>query len=72
MAKGTSDMIEVPSDQEDSGSDLDDNFQSTSMEQTTSEALQSDSPSVISLLDRLRSPSCRFGPKETIEAKSSP
>ena len=48
-------MVEVPSDQ-DSGSDLDDNFQSTSMEQTTSESLQSDSPSVISLLDRLRSP----------------
>ena len=35
MAEGTSDMVEVPSDQEDSGSDLDDNFQSTSMEQTT-------------------------------------
>ena len=51
-------MVEVPSDQEiqDSGSDPDDNFQSTSMEQTTSESLQSDSPSVISLLDRLRSP----------------
>ena len=48
-------MVEVPSDQ-DSGSDPDDNFQSTSMEQTTSESLQSDSPSVISLLDRLRSP----------------
>ena len=51
MAEGTSDMVEVPSDQ-DSGSDPDDNFQSTSMEQTTSESLQSDSPSVISLLDR--------------------
>ena len=51
-------MVEVPCDQEiqDSGSDPDDNFQSTSMEQTTSESLQSDSPSVISLLDRLRSP----------------
>ena len=51
-------MVEVPSDQEiqDSGSDPDDNFRSTSMEQTTSESLQSDSPSVISQLDRLRSP----------------
>ena len=51
-------MVEVPSDQEiqDSGSDPDDNFQSTSMEQTTSESLQSDSPSVISLLGRLGSP----------------
>ena len=51
-------MVEVPSDQEiqDSGSDPDDNFQSTSMEQATSESLQSDSPSVISLLDGLRSP----------------
>ena len=51
-------MVEVPSDQEiqDSGSDPDDNFQSTRMEQTTSESLQSDFPSVISLLDRLRCP----------------
>ena len=51
-------MVEDPSDQEiqDSGSDPDDTFQSTSMEQTTSESLQSDSPSVISLLDKLRSP----------------
>ena len=52
MAEGTSDVVEVPSDQ-DSGSDPD---ESTSMEQTTSESLQSDSPSVLSLLDRLRSP----------------
>lgn len=52
MAEGNSDVVEVPSDQ-DSGSDPD---ESTSMEQTTSESLQSDSPSVISLLDRLRSP----------------
>ena len=51
-------MVEVPSDQEiqDSGSDPNDNFQSTSMDQTTSESLQSDSPSVISLLDRLKPP----------------
>ena len=51
-------MVEVPSDQEiqDSGSDPDDNFQSTSMEQITSDLPQSDSPSVISLFDRLRSP----------------
>ena len=51
-------MVEVPSDQEiqDSVSNPDDNFQSTSMEKPTSESLQSDSPSVISLLDRLRSP----------------
>ena len=73
MAEGTSDMVEVPSDQ-DSDSDPDVNFQSTSMEQTTSESFQSDSPSVISLLDRLRSPTnfCGFGPNETTEAKSSP
>ena len=51
-------MVEVPSNQaiQDSGTDPDDNFQSTSIEQTTSESLQSDSPSVISLLDRLRFP----------------
>ena len=58
MAEGTSDMVEVPSDQ-DSGSDPDDKFQSTSMEQsqqTTSESFQSDSPSAKSLFDRLRSP----------------
>ena len=52
MAEGNSDVVEIPSDQ-DSGSDPN---ESTSMEQTTSESLQSDSPSVISLLDRLRSP----------------
>ena len=52
MTEGTSDVVEVPSDQE-SGNDPD---ESTSMEQTTSESLQSDSPSVLSLLDRLRSP----------------
>ena len=37
MAEG---MVEVPSDQ-GSGSDPDDNVQSTNMEQTTSESLQS-------------------------------
>ena len=51
-------MVEVPCDQEiqDSGSDPDDNFQPISIEQTTSESLQSDSPSVISLLDRVGTP----------------
>ena len=51
-------MVEVPSDQEiqDFASHLDGNFQSTSMKQTTSESLQPDSPSAISLLDRLKSP----------------
>ena len=38
MAEGTSDVVEVPSDQE-SGSDPNDNF-----EQTTSESLQSIHP----------------------------
>ena len=49
MAEGNS---EGPSDQ-DSDSGLD---EATGMGQTTSESLQSDSPSVISLLDRLKSP----------------
>ena len=44
--------MDIPSDQ-DSGSDPDYNFQSKSI---TSELLQSESPSVVSLLDRLRSP----------------
>ena len=43
MAEGNSDVV-------------DDSTDSTSMEKTTPESLQSDSPSVISLLDRLRSP----------------
>ena len=57
MAEGISscDMVEVSSDK-DSGIDRDDIFQSTSMEQTTSGSLLSDSPPFISLLDRLRSP----------------
>lgn len=49
MAEGSSEVTSV----HDSDSDLDD---STSMEPTISESVQSDSPSVISLLDRLRSP----------------
>ena len=37
MAEGTSDMVEVPSDQY-SGSDPDDNFESTSMERKMGES----------------------------------
>ena len=55
MAEGTSDMVEVPSDQ-NSGSDPDDNFAwSRVSRQPHAESLQSDSPFAISLLDRLRS-----------------
>ena len=62
-------VVEVPSDDTDEGSYS--HNQSTSME-TTSESLQSDSP-VVSLLDRLRSPTPAdlAGPKETIQAESS-
>lgn len=54
MAEGTGDVVEVPSDQDSNSDSV--SALSTNMEQSTSESLQSDSPSVTSLRDRLRSP----------------
>ena len=53
MAEETDEALEISSNEE-SGTDRDDAKES--MDQSTSESLQSGSPTVISLLDRLRSP----------------
>ena len=53
MAEESDEPLEISSNEE-SGTDRDDTKES--MDQATSESLQSGSPTVISLLDRLRSP----------------
>ena len=53
MAEETDEALEI-SGNEESGTDRDDTKES--MDQSTSESLQSGSPTVISLLDRLSSP----------------
>ena len=53
MAEESDEALEI-SNNEESGTDRDDTKES--MDQSTSESLQSGSPTVISLLDRLRSP----------------
>ena len=53
MAEESDEALEISSNEE-SGTDSDDTKES--MDQSTSESLQSGSPTVISLLDRLRSP----------------
>ena len=53
MAEGSDEALEISSNEE-SGTDRDDTKES--IDQSTSESLQSGYPTVISLLDRLRSP----------------
>ena len=53
MAEESDEALEISSNEE-SGTDRDDTKES--MDQSTSESLQSGTPTVISLLDRLRSP----------------
>ena len=53
MAEESDEALEISSNEE-SGTDRDDTKES--MDQSTSESLQSGSPTVISLLDRLRLP----------------
>ena len=53
MAEESDEALQISSNEE-SGTDIDDTKES--MDQSTSEPLQSGSPTVISLLDRLRSP----------------
>ena len=54
MAEESDEALQISSNEE-SGTDRDDTCKEN-MDQSTSESLQSGSPTVISLLDRLRSP----------------